>query len=337
MRIRKNANLLSLMFSHASGGPEPLQPRVCQLNQSPWDVIPFSEDTSPSSFHLFEGEDSFNGNGSLGDSIGAVESVASMMEEDGEEKAATTIRSKIDSMVIDDDDNNPELEDGAGHPDRKRVFEDYEEMEIVGRKGDKIQCVFGLNKSGGGGGGGKAGRWHCKNRPKPGETICDRHLTMLDSNGNNNHNNALSSLGLSTPSSTKKPERGSTVSTGQRRGRPRAASGRRSASSSSSNPYEFYYYSGFGPLWGKSRRSDRGGGNEGINSKSGASGDHINENESAAAAAVTVSQDTAPSYSSSSELGYDVYDDDDEEDDEDSGIKKRMRKPVKARSLKSLM
>jgi hypothetical protein len=44
MRIRKNAKLSSLVFSHGSGA-QPLQTHVCQLNQSPWDVISFSQET----------------------------------------------------------------------------------------------------------------------------------------------------------------------------------------------------------------------------------------------------------------------------------------------------
>lgn len=41
MRIRKNAKLSPLWFSHASA-PESLQAHVCQLNQSPWDVLPLT-------------------------------------------------------------------------------------------------------------------------------------------------------------------------------------------------------------------------------------------------------------------------------------------------------
>ncbi|KHN26945.1 hypothetical protein glysoja_031022 [Glycine soja] len=115
----------------------------------------------------------------------------------------------------------------------------------------------------------------------------------------------------------------------------------------SSNPYEFYYYSGFGPLWGK-RRGDRNGG-EGsknssvgvenstmVESKNGVGGadDGINDN--------VASVEVGPSVSEMEHEGIiDYVDDDEEEEGEEEGVddsgKKRMRKPVKARSLKSLM
>ncbi|KAE8697240.1 Syntaxin of plants 71 [Hibiscus syriacus] len=81
MRIRKNAKLSSLINLTRAKSVH-----VCELNQSPWDVIPSTQEPYPSYLHhRFEPEDIFNGNGSLGDSIGAVESVASMM--DNEDKS----------------------------------------------------------------------------------------------------------------------------------------------------------------------------------------------------------------------------------------------------------
>ncbi|XP_021641108.2 uncharacterized protein LOC110635919 isoform X2 [Hevea brasiliensis] len=305
MRIRKNAKLSSLIFSHASG-PEALQTHVCQLNQSPWDVIPFAQETCPSSLHQLEGEDSFNGNGSLGDSIGAVESAASLME-DSEDKVA--IKMRVDNMVIHD---NYGME---GIPEKKRVFDDYGVLKIGNefkfKKGEKIHCC---NKSDGKG-------WHCKNEPREGHSMCDHHL--LKSYVNNN--NVTCCLGLPTSPTSKKQEK---AITGVRRGR---AKGAKKGSSSSSNPYEFYYYSGFGPLWGKRR----GEGNK--------SGVKETEIDGISIAAVSTSQNTTPSSTLSpienhEEFDYVDEDDDDDEDSEnaDSG-KKRMRKPVKARSLKSLM
>lgn len=46
MRIRKNAKLSPLLFSSHASAPEVLQSHVCQLNQSPWDVIPFAQDSN---------------------------------------------------------------------------------------------------------------------------------------------------------------------------------------------------------------------------------------------------------------------------------------------------
>lgn len=284
MRIRKNAKLSSILPSHAST-PETLQTHVCQLNQSPWDVIPFSQDSCPSLIYQFEGEDSFTGNGSFGESIGAVESVASLM--DGEEKA---VMFKVDEMVVDDNEN---------------VFDSNEEI--------KVDNEFGLDneykppacciKTDGKG-------WHCRNEPKYGHNLCDHHLSLLKSYSNGTCSSVTHSI--------KKPDKAVAFS---RRGRARAA---KKGSSSSSNPYEFYYYSGFGPSWGK-RRGDR------VIGEKKCEAEEAHEN--------TPPNDKTPSSSSQIDNDeFDFVDDEYDEDDEngDSG-KKRTRKPVKARSLKSLM
>lgn len=255
-----------------------------------------------------------------------------MMEVGGEKGG--TIKTNIDQMPIED------YYEAEGN----RVFKDYEAILEMVENGDRTQCLFGLDAKG----------WHCNNQLlNQGHTLCDHRLTMLTSqttgtNGNNSNNNirgnnnniAASCLGLTTPPSIKKPAKG-TVWNGTRRGRPRAASTRRGSSSSSSNPYEFYYYSGFGPLWGKRR------GNKGESNKNEPKARGTTSTTTCAAHAPFVSHDTASysgSSSSSSELDHfdQVHDVDDDEDDDhqengDSGSKRRMRKPVKARSLKSLM
>ncbi|KAK3194761.1 hypothetical protein Dsin_026071 [Dipteronia sinensis] len=281
MRIRKNAKLSSILLSasscssHAST-PETLQTHVCQLNQSPWDVISFSQES-----FQFEGEDSFTGNGSFGDSIGAVESsVASMM--DGEDHKAVMF--KVDDMVIEEDNDVEEL-DGMLDDDE----DDNSHLQIENE--DKpLYCI----------------KTHCRNEPRNGHNLCDHHAAKT-----------------CISNSSKKADKGISVgTTSGRRGRARAKKG----SSSASNPYEFYYYSGFGPLWGKRRGGDRV--NQGKKL--------LEENNSY--------PDVKTSLSSSSLIdngGLDYVDDfeDDEDDEEngDTGKIKRMRKPVKARSLKSLM
>ncbi|XP_019056492.1 PREDICTED: uncharacterized protein LOC104801575 [Tarenaya hassleriana] len=111
MRIRKNTTLSSLLSAAGCGG-EKTQTHVCHLNQSPWDVIPFTSSvdaaaavltnqldspwflpSSSSCSHQFDGDDSFNGNVSLGDSYGAAESVVSVeklgiIAEDNDEKSS---------------------------------------------------------------------------------------------------------------------------------------------------------------------------------------------------------------------------------------------------------
>ncbi|CAL5196050.1 unnamed protein product [Lathyrus oleraceus] len=80
MRIRKNAKLSPLLYTCSSSllkngsfPVETFQTHVCQLNQSPWDVIPFHSNNSTQ----FEDEDTFK----IGDFHKAFDgSVASMME-----------------------------------------------------------------------------------------------------------------------------------------------------------------------------------------------------------------------------------------------------------------
>ncbi|GLT79689.1 hypothetical protein SLA2020_511690 [Shorea laevis] len=253
MRIRKNSKLALDGCSKVPGR----EVYMCQLNQSPWDVMSFGAPAPKGPNPLlpvqFEGDDSFTGNGSLGDSIGAVESsVASMMDSD--ERAAAD----MGALVI--------------MPKFDKVFDDNEEVK------------FGRQKEG-------------------------KKADHSD-NTTNGKRSPEKQLGLG------------------RRGRPRVT---KRGSTSASNPYEFYYYSGFGPSWGK-RRGERGGGEAA--SKNGTKEAENNSNE-----VVTTQKKSTSSFSSQIDDNneeFDFIDDEDEEDCEDNG-RKRMRKPVKARSLKSLM
>jgi len=102
------------------------------------------------------------------------------------------------------------------------------------------------------------------------------------------------------------------------RGRPKKVA---ADSASGSNNNEFYFYSGFGPPRGK-RRGDK---NDGEDNKSvvalGTSSDDVK---------VNVGVDVPCSE------GLDYFEDYEDEYDDGNG-KRRMRKPVKERSLKSLM
>ncbi|KAB5527211.1 hypothetical protein DKX38_021058 [Salix brachista] len=52
MRIRKNGKFSPLMFLQSTLGPRQAVPKtICQLNQSPWDVIPLSKEICSPSFH----------------------------------------------------------------------------------------------------------------------------------------------------------------------------------------------------------------------------------------------------------------------------------------------
>ncbi|GAV79468.1 hypothetical protein CFOL_v3_22933 [Cephalotus follicularis] len=312
MRIRKNAKLSSLIFSHASGA-EAVETHVCQLNQSPWDVIPFSQEPYPSSNLQFEGDDSFIANASFSDSIGAVESVASMMELDDDNKA--TIMKKANEKIMFVDDNEiPKVSRG--------FFGDNDDMKIDKEfgvlRGGKLFCCSKMDSKGS----------KCKNLPKDGHSLCDHHLTLVKSLNNNNN---------SSSSSKKHHDKSMMVTSRRGGGRVRVAK-KGCSSNATSNPYEFYYYSGFGPLWGK-RRGDRAN-IEGIRKTEANKDFDVNISSNTIHNCKTPT--TTPSSSSliDNNEPFDYVDDDvddgDIEEDVDNG-KKRMRKPVKARSLKSLM
>ncbi|TKY63947.1 hypothetical protein E2542_SST13832 [Spatholobus suberectus] len=283
MRIRKNAKLSPLLFSSClQGGSVPVETHVCQLNQSPWDVIPFDSDSIQ-----FQPDDSFTAgnNGSAGDSFGAVESsVASMMDADKTEHTTTrTIMA----------DNNSKVAPNNGAT-------------------SLASPCLGFDGKG----------WPCKNEAKQGQSFCEQHLSLsLPASYNNKKSQAQAQA---------------------RRAKTRGA-GKKAAAGASSNPYEFYYYSGFGPLWGK-RRGDRNGegSRNGVNSTMVGSDNAVagtddvvddDINDSVVPSGVAV----VPSVSEMDNEGIIDYEDDDEEEVDDDSGKKRMRKPVKARSLKSLM
>jgi hypothetical protein len=150
--------------------------------------------------------------------------------------------------------------------------------------------------------------------------------------GLENTNNSISST---SPSFRRAPAAAAAAAAAAGARRARARAGKK-GSSSSSNPYEFYYYSGFGPLWAR-KRGDRGLGGAADASKSNEAAKLVDS------MTINTTRSSTPSSSSQIDNNNDDFDyvDDDDDDDEDDANgdsgKKRMRKPVKARSLKSLM
>ncbi|KAG7025993.1 hypothetical protein SDJN02_12491, partial [Cucurbita argyrosperma subsp. argyrosperma] len=282
MRIRKNAKLSPLLFLAVESIPEVhLQTHVCQLNQSPWDVIPLHQHATN---QLEEAEDSFVENASLGDSIGAVDSVASM---EGSAKFSNN------NIIITDESEVMADKDGDNREDLDENGDGFEKL---------------VDSS-----------WKCKKQIREEDYSSfspdhHRHRTLPRSSENNYY---------PTPNNCSRTKKSATGDTAWRLTRPTRVSKKAvsAAAVGGSNPYEFYYYSGFGPQWGK-KRQERGGGSSentmGIRSNA-----------------------TTPSEINSADLDYveeeDDDDDEEEEDGEGDGGKKRMRKPVKARSLKSLM
>ncbi|XP_002523329.2 uncharacterized protein LOC8263505 [Ricinus communis] len=199
MRIRKNRKLchgLGLGVDNA----EQLQPHFCQLNQSPWDAIPFTQE----SVRQFERQNSFDGNGTLYDSV------------------------------------------PAAADDRETVMDNQEA---------KLESEFKLNRSESSDIDDKD-TWHCKNENEPADSMCGHHFAYVKSCSSSTADSHCD-LGL-TDSPIKKTEK---VNCGaRRRVRLRAAKRTRSLNS---NWQEFYYYSGFGPLWGKKKDRGEGKSNKG--------------------------------------------------------------------------
>ncbi|XP_057981408.1 uncharacterized protein LOC131166834 [Malania oleifera] len=313
MRIRKHAKISSLMLSHASTSSPSLQTPVCQLNQSPWDVITFPSDSTslsclPSFSFLLqsEEEESVTANGSLGDSIGAVESVASMrISPDSTEEEKPNPKTRL----------YPTLEKDTAKKREKIIADEHKldtQFEFIRGGGGETMTnsptIALCSKSDGRG-------WHCKREAKQGHTLCEHHLAQLRS------------YTASRPSSRKTEK---TVASGV------AITSHSTATTScprpnrkkpliSTNPHEFYYYSGFGPWWGKKRGGSTGG-----------ESNKTTVSEATAGTVASFSSQINRTSDKTKDLDF-VEDDNDDREGNDDGRRKRTRKPVKARSLKSLM
>ncbi|PSS24275.1 Growth-regulating factor like [Actinidia chinensis var. chinensis] len=266
MRIRKHAKLVGgVMCSADLLSPPAARHISCHLNQSPWDAISFPPDSASSPYQVDGDEDSFTANASLSDSIGAVESVASM------------------KISVDGEDKN------VNNQPPNHALSTEEDME-------KVICCKTDGKA-----------WKCKKETSRGHPLCDHHLAQI---------RTYNSLAHPLPGrkSVAAPEKAAAPTR-----RPRL---KKSGSNSNlnPNPQEFYYYSGFGPRWGKKRGSNN----------------PVNNNNKVRLQEFEVG--AAPS-SSSSQIDHDLCDyvEDDYDEEEDEFGKKRGRKPIKARSLKSLM
>ncbi|KAI3449805.1 hypothetical protein Pfo_006470 [Paulownia fortunei] len=263
MRIRKHAKISPLIYAASSLKPGTvLQTHVCQLNQSPWDVMSFSPPSTPPPPpppSQVNGYDVSAGNESSGHCISVVER-----------------------------EFNTWSDDFAGDITAHKV----EEQPPV--KTDQIiLCCKTDGKS-----------WQCRREASKGNSLCEHHISLVKSYNNSAHH------------AVKKSEK----LVGEARRRPRPKKG---STSSSSNPYEFYYYSGFGPRWGKKR------------------GETCKNNGCSMPKNLGHDEDETepPTLSQIGDEDFDYAEYEDEEEDEenrDNG-KKRVRKPIKARSLKSLM
>ncbi|XP_076906802.1 uncharacterized protein LOC143563047 [Bidens hawaiensis] len=142
--------------------------------------------------------------------------------------------------------------------------------------------------------------WQCGRMVKNDETMCVHHVI-----------DHLQNHAVWTTKKEPRPVHESKAGSRSRQTKKRA----------STSPYEFYYYSGFGPTWGKKRGTTAG---------SGVSNMDYNE------PAKVAFDDNKIKETSVINDGMGICDDEDDKERGKTG-KKRGRKPMKARSLKSLM
>ncbi|KAL8505459.1 hypothetical protein ACS0TY_016633 [Phlomoides rotata] len=238
MKNRKHANISQLVYAAPISSLQAsiiLQPHVCQLNQSTWDLSPPPSPPPYSPPSQVKGSGSSTENGSSDGGILATQ------------REFNTCRL-------------------SEFPKAMEVEENHEPLSSLPVK--KEQVIMRSKKNGKG--------WQCRREASKSYLLCDHQRY------NNNFGHNL----------TKKYEKTVEEDPPPRHIRPKKAP--------SSNPNEFYYYSGFGPRWGKQR------GETNMNNNRGNAEDYDNME----------------------------YNDDVEE--EEVG-KKRARKPMIARSLKSLM
>ncbi|MFS7932397.1 putative transcription factor interactor and regulator C3H-WRC/GRF family [Helianthus anomalus] len=291
MRIRKNAKISALLYTNSNLSSVAdqcmLQKNLCQLNQSPWDIITFPSSDSSSSFYRFDDNEVYYnvnvaGNGSSIDSIGGFESMASKTLGLGE------------NDNVNGRDNG--YEENLGFKEEGGTSEIQEEIKLCGMSDEK--------------------GWQCGSVVKNGNTMCDHHITKLQDQA--------------VWTTKKKSGPGSGVATGARPRRPKKRP--------TTDPHEFYYYSGFGPSWGKKRGSTC----TTLNVDNKAASVASNSNTSSISGDMDVQEEMGkrfePDTSKVEPVALDNYLDDEDEEIEKVFIgKKRGRKPIKERSLKSLM
>ncbi|KAF3667098.1 putative pentatricopeptide repeat-containing protein-like [Capsicum annuum] len=297
MRIRKHAKVSPLFYT-CSVFPGA---HLCQLNQSPWDVITFPDDDNninqqpllvappppppppSSSSYQLDGYDSCAVNETFCDSQ---QSITSLKRDDnGETKKMNFLDNKVADVPADSND-----------------FEKDEKM------GDGDNSVTTIREA------------------KGGHNLCEHHFSQGKKHCSSNkvqYSTTAAAAGSNSDTEVKQTVVAAAEITPSSHGRPH-----RPKKSSSS---EYYYYSGFGPLWGKKRGPS--------------TGKKKNTTPPAAAAAEIYSSHESTTHgeqSSSPQMDNEGIEhvkdeDDDAEEVENCKLIKRARKPIKARSLKSLM
>ncbi|KAJ0966628.1 hypothetical protein J5N97_023545 [Dioscorea zingiberensis] len=275
MRIRKHASKILGSASSCQAwlstpapsvdDPAPPHGEVCELNQSPWDVMP-----SPQlpELHLSD-----------------------------------LPHLKVEEEDDDDDDDDDHIILSVvrrNNEKRKKNKNKKNKKDVVKMETDEIssiaslkQCKQSCNKSDGKG-------WRCKKPAQTPHTLCQYHLAQLRS-----YNAAYRAP---TATGQRKPNTGASANTGTGL---------------------YYYYSGFGPWRGKRRSGEKVAEDD---------DDDDDDNEEGERAEVVESVDNGKEIDNVEEDGSDG-DEELEEKKRKSGHcgKKRGRRRIKARSLKSLL
>ncbi|PIA49260.1 hypothetical protein AQUCO_01300248v1 [Aquilegia coerulea] len=291
--------------------PDPPATHVCELNRSPWDVISFtSQSQQDYGFQIKVDDDDDTCNNIKREPVNATDSFVPL----NEQYWAKKVKKEIIEV-----DNWPSLMVDVDKVKAKKKAK-------VKKEPDYICC----NKTDGKG-------WFCRNEAKEGEVLCEHHIEQLK-NYQFNYTSACRKSTKAKPevSVKAKPEvTTATAAAAAARTTTMASKKRNRGKVSSPSPTDFYYYSGFGPKysWGSRRR---GGAGDKIKEIKKEEEDVDDTKRAQASSSPVVHVVDNHDYEDYEEV-FDDFDDDDDEDDEYNGDKKRVRRPVKARSLKSIL
>ncbi|KAF5184958.1 Growth-regulating factor like [Thalictrum thalictroides] len=304
MRIRKHARISAPSSSIV---PDPPAAHVCELNRSPWDVISFTSLTQE-----YEFQDKINGDYTCHsverESVYAPHSNGSKKEKYWAKKVKK-------EMIEEEEEVNGNDDDDDRVKTKKKIKTKREDMDYI--------CC---NKADGKG-------WHCKNEAKEGQLLCEHHLEQLKTY----HYNYSSYKVCSKKSIKVKPEPEVVVSTVAAKTVVAAANKKKKrARVSATSPTDFYFYSGFGPSYSTGRK--RRAGIEIKKEEEGSIVDATNNTQASSSSVVHAAQDPVDDgLNNDDHVVDDFYEDTDDDDDKIEDGKKRIRKPIKARSLKSLL
>ncbi|CAL9232589.1 unnamed protein product [Arabidopsis halleri] len=302
MRIRKNTKLSSVLLATAGCGGERPDTYVCHLNQSPWDVIPVSSSGDCELTNLLDSS------WFLPLSSSSSSSPPLIRKFNGEE----------DSF-----NGNVSLGDCNGASQR---------FNSSMRSNHSLVSVEKLNL----------------NAAEDKYDISPEVEDPMDQSDSYCKKSEARQPNSPVKTSGDDDKVAETIPAPPKRGRPRG-SGKKASATALKNPYEFYYYSGFGPRWGRKRGGsddEKMVTSDNKKSRSSTTSSSTSDEEghnTAAFGGGSVSFDEFDFV----EEDYDVMEQDQESDHGRKKNKEKMimmkktmkrgRKPVKERSLKSLM